>query len=101
MRPRPKTQAQVFSKKKGLQKFFSGNLKEKKVSKKCFRKCKKKDLEKKFSADLQTFTNSKNSAVLEPRTGQFLRLEASKPRASKCVLEAKDILEDSISGMQT
>ena len=57
-RPRPRTQTQVFSKKK-LFKLFSGDLK-------------KKGLEKKFSADLQNFNYSKNTAVLKPRTGQFL-----------------------------
>ena len=34
---------------------------------------KKKDLHKNFSGAPQNFNNSKNSAVLEPRTGQFLR----------------------------
>ena len=47
--------------KKGLQKFFSGDLK-------------KKRLQKFFSDDLQNFNNSKNSAVLELRTRQFLRI---------------------------
>ena len=46
--------------KKGLQNFFSGNLHKKRST-------------KNFSADLQNFNHSKNSAVLEPRTGQFLR----------------------------
>ena len=47
----------------------------------------------------QNFNGSKNSAILEPRTGQFRGLEASKPRpkprTSKCVLEANDVLKDS------
>ena len=34
---------------------------------------KKNGVEKRFSADLQNFNHSKNSAVLEPRTGQFSR----------------------------
>ena len=34
---------------------------------------KKNGLEKIFSVDLQNFNHSKNSAVLEPRTGQFSR----------------------------
>ena len=46
--------------KKGLQIFFSGDLQ------------KKNGLEK-ISADLQNFNHSKNSAVIEPRTGQFSR----------------------------
>ena len=46
----------------------------KKVLKIFFRSFSKKNgLEKHFSADLQNFNHSKNSAVLEPRTGQFLR----------------------------
>ena len=34
---------------------------------------KQNGLEKKFSANLQNFNHSKNSAILEPRTGQFSR----------------------------
>ena len=49
-----------FPKKKGLKKFFSVDL-----QKNC--------PEKHFSANLQNFNHSKNSAVLEPRTGQFSR----------------------------
>ena len=45
----------------------------------------------------QNFIGSKNRAVLEPRTGQFSRIEASRPRTWKCVLEAKDVFEDSTS----
>ena len=45
----------------------------KKVFKIFFRQSPKKGLEKFFSGDLQNFNNSKNTAVLEPRTGQFLR----------------------------
>ena len=37
--------------------------------------------------DLQNFKDSKNTAVLEPRTGNFRGLEALRPRTSKCVLE--------------
>ena len=51
-----------FLKKKDLKKFFSVNLQKK-----------KNGLEKHFSADLQNFNHSKNSAVFEPRTGQFSR----------------------------
>ena len=47
--------------KKDLKKIFSGALQ------------KKNGLEKHFSADLQHFNHSKNSAVLEPRTEQFSR----------------------------
>ena len=78
-----------FPKKKGLKTFFRRSPK------------KKNGLEKHFSADLQNFNYSKNSAVLEPRTEQFLR---PRPRTWKYVLEdvfqAKDVLEDSTSGVQ-
>ena len=57
---RPRTPAQVFSKKKRSPKIF-------------FRRSPKKGHQKFFSGDRQNFNNSKNSAVLEPRTGQFLR----------------------------
>ena len=56
------TNASVFLRKKKVKNFFSVDLKEK-----------KKGLEKHFSADLQNFNHSKNSVVLEPRTGQFWR----------------------------
>ena len=49
-----------FPKKKGLKNFFCIDLQ-------------KNGLEKHFSADLQNFNHSKNSAVLDPRTGQFSR----------------------------
>ena len=49
-----------FPKKKGLKNFFR-------------RSQKKNGLEKHFSADLQNFNHSKNSAVLELRTRQFSR----------------------------
>ena len=61
--------------KKALQNFFSGDLKKKRSSKIFsgdFQK-KKNGLENNFSADLQNFNHSQNSAVLEPRTSQFSR----------------------------
>ena len=100
--------------KKGLQNFFSGDLK-------------KKGLQNLFSGDLYTWGNQKkvfadfpqgfwrfptkfqrfkNSAVLEARTGQFSRtwgFEAKAKDFKMCpsvledVLEAKDVLEDSTS----
>ena len=52
---------------------FLDDLK-KKASKIFFRQSpKKKRFRKNFSADLQNFNHSKNSAVLEPRTGQISR----------------------------
>ena len=67
----PRTQAQVLSKKKkkDLHKNFTGDLH-------------KKRFPKNFSSAPQNFNNSKNSAVLKPRTGQFSRTWG---------LEAKDL----------
>ena len=116
----PRTQAQVFSKKKrfsknffnrsqkkGLQKFFSRE----KVFKLFFfsgdfhlRKT-KKGL-RKFSArflSLSSKISTVQKIVLSSSRGQgnFQVLEASRPRTSKCVLEdvlkAKDVLENSTS----
>ena len=64
----PRTQTQAFSKKKGLQKFF-------------FRRSLFEETKKKVFADFPhgfwrfptKFQRFKNSAVLEPRTGQFPR----------------------------
>ena len=62
-----------FPKEKGLANFFLVNLQ-------------KNGLEEHFSADLQNFNHSKNSAVLEPRTGQFLRTWGFEAKAN-----AKDL----------
>ena len=53
-----------------------------------------------FSGDLQTFNNSKKVLSSSRGQGSFRRLEAlrPRPRTSKCVLEAKDVLVDSTSG---
>ena len=61
-------------KKKGLYKNFSGDLQKKKVSTKIFQAIStKKPFPKNFSSAPQNFNNSKNTAVLEPRTDQFSR----------------------------
>ena len=77
-RPRPRTQAQVLSKKK----------KKKKVFTKIFQAIStKKRFPKNFSSGPQNFNNSKNTAVLEPRTGQFSRtwgLEAKTKDFKMC-----------------
>ena len=75
--------AQVLSKKKkkkGLHKNFSGDLQKKKKKKKkkglhkIFQAIStKKRFPKNFSTAPQNFNFPKNSAVLEPRTGQFSR----------------------------
>ena len=81
---RPRTQAQMLSKKrKVFTKIFQAISKKKK--KKVFTKnfqaiSTKKRFLKNFSSAPQNFNNSKTSAVLEPRTGQFSRT---------CGLEAK------------
>ena len=73
---RPRTQAQVLSKnkkKRSSQKFFRRSQ-NKNVFTKIFQAIStKKRFSRKFSSAPQNFNNSKNSAVLEPRTGQFLR----------------------------
>ena len=59
-------------KKKGHHKNFSGDLQKKIVFTKIFQAIStKKHFPKHFSSAPQNFNNSKNSAVLEPRTGQF------------------------------
>ena len=90
-RPRTKdTSASVLHKKKGLHKNFSGDLQKKKGFTKIFQAISmKKRFPKNFSSDTQNFNNSKNSAVLEPRTGQFSRTRgqglqnlSSRPKTS-------------------
>ena len=70
-----RTQAQVLSKKKrSSQKFFRAISKKKRSSQKIFKRSpQKKRFPKNFSSAPRNFNNSKNSAVLEPRTGQFSR----------------------------
>ena len=86
----PRTQAQVLSKKKkkGLPKNVSSDLHKKNV------------IQKNFQVLHKILTIQK--IVLSSSRGQanFRGLEASRPRprTSKCVLEAKDVLEDSTSG---
>ena len=92
----PRTQAQVFSKKKnGLQKFFSGDLQERKTKK----------LFAKFSARFLAFSNKILTVQKIVRSssrglGNLRGLEVlrPRPRTSKCVPEAKGVLEDFISG---
>ena len=104
------------SPKKGLQNFFSGDLKKKvfknffqvkKVFKQFFsgdlylRKPKKRSLQifRKVSGVFQRNFNGSKIVLSSCRgQGNFRELEASRPRTSKCVLEAKDVLEDSTSG---
>ena len=92
-----RTQAQVFSKKRSSKKPFHG-ISKKKTFSQIFRKV--------SSVFLRKFDVSKNSAVLGQGQGNFRGLEASRPRTwpsrprtTKCVLEAKNNFEDSISAM--
>ena len=64
------------------------------------KKKKKKVFAKIFQALHKILTIQK--IVLSSSRGQanFRGLEASRPRTSKCVLEAKDVLEDSTSAKQ-
>ena len=74
----PRTQAQVFSKKKLVfRNFFLAIYRENRCS-------------KNFSGTPQTFNNSKSSAVLEPRTVQFLRTWGFETKAKDLTFEAKD-----------
>ena len=90
----PRTQAQVLSKKKkGLHKNFSGDLQKKKIIIRSFQAISTKTrFPNNFSSAPQNFNNSKNTAVLEPRTGQFSGtwgLEANV-KAEDLTFEAKD-----------
>ena len=120
-RPRPRTKdsgASALQKKKGFQKNFSSNLK-KKVFKNFFQAKKAiknffsgnfllrktKNSLRKFSARFLALSNkilTVQKIVLSSsrRQGNFRGLEAlrPRPRTSKSVLEAKDILVDSTSG---
>ena len=76
----------------------------KKGLKKFFKRTTKKEVQKIFSGDLQNFNNSKIVLSSSRGRGNFRGLEASRPRTSssrprtsKCVLEAKEVLEDSTS----
>ena len=98
----PRTHAQVLSKKKKVFiKIFQAISKKKKkiVVTKIFQAISTKNVFKKiFQALHKILTIQK--IVLSSSRGQanFRGLEVSRPRTSKCVLEAKDVLEDSTSG---
>ena len=71
----PRTQAQVLSKKEVFTKIFQAiSKKKKKVFTIIFQAIStKKRFPNNFSSAPQNFNNLKNTAVLEPRTGQFSR----------------------------
>ena len=97
LRLRPRTQAQVFCKKK-------------RCSKKIFRRSPKEENKnglRKVSARFLAFSNkilTIQERVLSSsgERGSFRGLEASRPRSrtSKCVVQAKDVLEDFTSVIQ-
>ena len=70
----PRTQTQVFSKKRSSKKVFQAISKQ-------------SGLEKIFSVALQNFNHSKSSAVLEPRTGQFLKTGGFEAKAKDLTFE--------------
>ena len=76
------------SQKKGLQKFFSGDLQ------------KKNNLEKNFQPIYKILTIQKIVLSSSRVQGNFRGVEVSKPWTSKCILEAKDVLENSTSANQ-
>ena len=77
-------------KKKGLHKNFSSDLQKKKVFTKILQAIStKKRFPKNFSSAPQNFNNSKNSAVLEPRTGQFSSTWGLEAKAKDLTFEAK------------
>ena len=82
------TSASALQKKKGLHKNFSGDLQKKEDLPKIFQAISTKTrFSKNFSSAPQNFNNSKTSAVLEPRTGQFSRtwcLEAKAKDFKMC-----------------
>ena len=109
-RPRPRTDP-LEAKAKDQGHRHKSSPKKKRFSKNFFRRFpleenKKKGL-RKFSARFLELSNKISPVqkiVLSSSRGQgnFRGLEVSKPRprTSKCVLEAKDVLEDSTSGVQ-
>ena len=90
-------------KKKVFAKIFQAisKKKKKKVFTKIFQPIStKKRFPKTFSSAPHNFNNTKNTAVLEPRTGQFSRTWGLEAKAKDLTFEAKDVLEDSTSAIQ-
>ena len=107
LRPKTKdTNASVLQKKKVFKIFFRRFPNEKVFKNFVQAISKKNGLEKNFSADLQNFNHQKIVLSSSLGQGNFRGLEPSRPRprtsllrptTPKCVLEAKDVLEDSTS----
>ena len=64
-------------------------LQKKGLHKNCLAISRKKRFPKNFSAASQNFKNSKNSAVLEPRTGQFSRTWGFEAKAKNLTFKVK------------
>ena len=99
---RPRTRTKDTRRKcspKNAFKFFFQALSKKRVFNKFFRRPPKKKSSQVFrevsGVFQRNFNDSKNSAVLGRRQGSFRGLEASRPRTSKRVLKAKNVLENS------
>ena len=86
------------SQKKGLQKIFFRRSLLEETTKKVYA-----DFPQVFCVFQQNFNGSKIVLSSSRGQGNFRGLEASRPRprTSKCVLEAKDVLEDSTSDTYT
>ena len=107
-RPRPRTKdtkrkCSPKKKKRSSQKFFRRSPKKKKKKKrssqKFYKRSPRKNVFQKIFQPLHKILTFQK-IVLSSSRGQanFRGLEASRPRTSKSVLEAKDVLEDSTSG---
>ena len=88
---RPRTgMLEAKAKDQGHKRKCSPKKKKKKVFTKIFQAIStKKRFLKNFSSAPQNFNNSKNSAVLEPRTGQFSRTWGLEAKAKDLTFEAK------------
>ena len=100
-RPRPRTKnksASALQKKKVFTKIFQAISKKKKSSQQFFKRSPQKNVFKKiFQALHKILTIQKILLSLSQGQANFQGLEASRPRTSKCVLKAKDVLKDSTS----
>ena len=82
--------ASALQKKRSSQKFFRRSPKQKRLHKNFSSDLHKKRISKNFSSAPRNFNNSKNSAVLEPRTGQFSRTWGLEAKAKDLTFEVKD-----------
>ena len=98
------TSASALQKKKVITKIFQAISKKKRPSQKFFKRSPQKNVFQKIFQALHKILTIRKIVLFSSRgQGNFWGLEASRPRprTSKCVLEAKDALEDSTSGNRT